>query len=288
MCIAVFAWHSHPDYPLIVASNRDEFYTRTTRPAAWWGQQVSLLAGRDEEAGGTWLGVNRDGRFALVTNVRAPTERNPHAPSRGALVVAALQAGDDVRPWLAATAQRTQTYNGFNLLVGDALPRQRGARRGRLGSNRTQIAPPALHYFSNRSGEASRTLAPGIYGLSNAFLDTPWPKVVRSVSAFATQVARRVDVESLFALLGDRELARDSALPQTGVPLDWERVLSAVQIRANGYGTRASTVLTVRRDGVVQFVERSFDPDDPSHFTDRRFEFVVPSVAPVASDSDGS
>ncbi len=276
MCLAVIAWQSHPDYPLIVASNRDEFYTRGTRPASWWGQSVSLLAGRDEEAGGTWLGVNRNGRVALVTNVRAPSERNPHAPSRGALVVAALQAGDDLEPWLQSTSQRTQGYNGFNLLVGDALPlkHRRGVRAARLD------------YFSNRSNQPTQRLRPGIYGLSNGFLDTPWPKVVRAVSGFATRIAQRVDSESLMDLLADRETARDASLPQTGVPLDWERALSAIQIRANGYGTRATTVITVRRDGVVSFIERSFDTVDPDQFQDRRYEFVVPSVAPVPSDFD--
>lgn len=271
MCIAVLAWHSHPEYPLILASNRDEFYARGARPAAWWGQSVSLLAGRDEEAGGSWLGINRSGRFALVTNVRAPTERNPHAPSRGSLVVAALQAGDGLAGWLGGTAQRAQPYNGFNLLAGDAL----ALRNGRV------ISPPGLYYYSNRIDAAPRALAPGIYGLSNAFLDTPWPKVVRTVAAFATRIAQKVDTESLFRLLADRQIARDSALPQTGVPLDWERALSAVQIRANGYGTRASTVVTVRIDGVVSFVERTFDAADPDRHSDRSFEFVVPSVAPV-------
>jgi uncharacterized protein with NRDE domain len=271
MCIAVLAWHAHPDYPLILASNRDEFYTRATRPASWWGQSVSVLAGRDEEAGGTWLGINRSGRVALVTNVRAPTERNPHAPSRGGLVVAALQAGGELPRWLDATAQRSQPYNGFNLLVGDVLP----LRNGRT------VSAPGLHYFSNRIDAVPRRLAPGVYGLSNAFLDTPWPKLVRAVAAFATRVAQKVETEALFRILADRQLAHDSALPQTGVPLDWERALSAVQIRANGYGTRSSTVITVRRDGVVSFVERSFAADNPERFTDRSFEFVVPSVAPV-------
>ena len=97
MCLIVFAWHAHPDYPLVLAGNRDEFYTRRTRPAAWWGQAVSLLAGQDEEAGGTWFGITRRGRLAALTNVRAPTERNPHAPSRGALVLAALPAALECR-----------------------------------------------------------------------------------------------------------------------------------------------------------------------------------------------
>lgn len=278
MCIAVLAWQSHPEYPLVLASNRDEFYTRSTRPAAWWGQSVSLLAGRDEEAGGTWLGINRGGRFALVTNVRAPSERNPHAPSRGSLVVAALQAGDDIDAWLAATAERTPTYNGYNLLVGDALPLRNGSRRT------DAVRPPRLHYYCNRLPQPPRTLAPGIYGLSNGFLDTPWPKVTRAVAAFATRIAQRVDPEPLFRILADREQARDSMLPQTGVPLDWERALSSIQIRANGYGTRASSVIAVRRDGLVSFVERSFDPAAPDRHHDRHYEFVVPTVNAVPSD----
>lgn len=277
MCLAVLAWQSHPDYPLILASNRDEFYARATRQAAWWGQSVSLLAGRDEEGGGGWLGVNRGGRVALVTNVRAPAERNPHAPSRGGLVVAALQAGDDIDPWLRATAQRTAAYNGFNLLVGDPLPRRVGRR----------ILPARLHYLSNRQPGGPRELAAGVYGLSNAHLDTPWPKLVRAVAGFATRIAQRFDAEDLFALLADRALAPDAALPRTGVPLAWERALSAVLVRAKGYGTRSSTVVTVRRDGMVSFVERSFDGAAPERHVDRRYEFVLPSIAAVPSDFDG-
>lgn len=264
MCIAVFSWQSHPDYPLIVASNRDEFYTRKTRAAAWWGQTVSLLAGRDEEAGGTWLGINRNGRFALVTNVRAPTERNPYAPTRGALVVSALQAEGDPGVWLDSISTRAKAFNGFNLLVGDAL----AARTGRP-------VTPRLHYYSNRIDEPARVLSPGIYGLSNAYLDTPWPKVTRAVSRFACRIAQRVEPNDLFELLADRQVARDHELPSTGVPQDWERVLSAIQIRANGYGTRTSTVVTVRNDGLVTFIERSFDPEQPQQYRDRSFEFMV-------------
>jgi uncharacterized protein with NRDE domain len=270
MCLALIAWQSHPDYPLVVVANRDEFYARRTRPAAWWGQTVSLLGGRDEEAGGTWFGVNRRGRFALVTNVRAPTERNPHAPSRGALVVAALQSPDPVGRWLEGAAERARALNGFNLLAGDVLA---------LRDRRTA---PEVHYHSNRNEAGPRRLEAGIYGLSNAFLDTPWPKVTRSVARFACQVAQRVDVDAMLALMADRELARDHELPTTGVPVDWERALSAVQIRANGYGTRATTVLTVRADGLVTFVERSFDPAAPDEHTDRRFEFTVGRVSDLA------
>lgn len=275
MCLVVFAWQTHPDYPLIVAGNRDEFYTRRSRPAAWWGQAVSLLAGQDEEAGGTWLGVTRRGRFAALTNVRAPSERNPHAPSRGALVLAALQTPERIDQWIDKHAHRTPVFNGFNLLAGDVLPGE-----GELAS---------LHYYSNRLEAPARTLAPGIYGLSNAFLDTPWPKVTRAVAQFACSIARRVKIEDLLELMSERDVARDAELPATGVPLDWERVLSAIQIRANGYGTRATTALTVRADGLVSFFERSFDTAEPSRWSDRHYEFMIDTAArPARLKAPGS
>ena len=269
MCLMVFAWHAHPDYPLVLAGNRDEFYARRTRPAAWWGQAVSLLAGQDEEAGGTWFGITRRGRLAALTNVRAPTERNPHAPSRGALVLAALQTPEPVDRWLQRHAHRTPVFNGFNLLAGDIMPAV-----GR--------AAGALHYYSNRLEDPVRSLAPGIYGISNAFLDTPWPKVTRAVAQFACSIANRVRTEDLLELMGDRELARDVELPSTGVPIDWERALSAIQIRANGYGTRATTIVTVRADGLVSFLERTFDPMDPDHWSDRTFEFMIDTASRMA------
>ena len=279
MCLLVFAWRSHPDYPLILVGNRDEFYTRRTRPASWWGQAVSLLAGHDEEAGGTWLGITRRGRFAALTNVRAPTERNPHAPSRGALVLSALQAPQRGGEWLQAHAPRTAAYNGFNLLVGDVLP----------SDGDTEAS--SLHYYSNRLEPPARSLAPGIYGLSNGFLDTPWPKVTRAVGAFACTIAAGIALEPLLRLMEPRDEARDSELPATGVPLDWERALSAIQIRANGYGTRTTTVLTVRGDSLVTYFERTFDSSDPERWTDRHFEFMVdnearPSLPARTSDSD--
>jgi uncharacterized protein with NRDE domain len=263
MCLIIFGWASHPDYPLVVAANRDEFYARRSRPAAWWGQSVSILAGRDEEAGGTWLGINRRGRVAMLTNVRAPAERNPHAPSRGLLALSALQSPGALGDWVGQSQERTVLFNGFNLLVGEPLASGAGAG----GSQ--------MVYVSNRSGGGPRPLAAGVYGLSNALLDTPWPKVTRAVGRFACQLAQRVDPNALLDLMASRELARDVELPSTGVPLDWERALSAIQIRANGYGTRSTAIVTVRRDGLVQFTERTFDAEDPEHRTDRRFEFMI-------------
>lgn len=266
MCLIVFSWHAHPDYPLILAGNRDEFYTRRTRPAAWWGQAVSLLAGQDEEAGGTWFGITRRGRVAALTNVRAPSERNPHAPSRGALVLAALQAPERIDRWVERHEHRTQAFNGFNLLAGDIMP-SHGDATG------------VLHYYSNRLEQPVQALAPGVYGLSNAFLDTPWPKVTRAVAQFACSIANRVQVDELLAIMADREPAREGELPSTGVPLDWERALSSVQIRANGYGTRATTVVTVRADGLVTFFERSFDTVEPARWADRHFEFMIDTAS---------
>ncbi|MGZ9059274.1 MAG: NRDE family protein, partial [Burkholderiaceae bacterium] len=265
----VFAWRSHPDYPLILVANRDEFYLRRTRPAAWWGHAVSVLAGHDEEAGGTWLGITRRGRIAALTNVRAPSERNPHAPSRGTLVLSALQSPDSSAAWLDSNGARMSAYNGFNLLLGDVGP---------VGIT-DSATEPRLEYFTNRGGAPARALAPGVYGISNAALDTPWPKVTRAVTRFACSIASRVDLELLMRLLENRELARDSELPSTGVPYEWERALSSIQIRANGYGTRASTVLTVRNDGLTTFLERTYDTTDPKRFSDRHFEFTIDRAA---------
>ena len=263
MCLILFAWQTHSEYPLIVAANRDEFYARRTRSASWWGQAVSLLAGRDEEAGGTWLGINRRGRFAVVTNVRAPNERNPHATSRGLLVLSALQTSQPMREWVDECVSRAHSFNGFNLIVAEPLA---------VGSR----GPGSeLYYLSNRLDDAVHRLQPGVYGLSNAFLDTPWPKVTRAVTGFALQIAQRVSTDNLLGLMADREVAGELELPSTGIPRDWERALSAIQIRANGYGTRATTILTVRRDGLVSFVERSFDAADPDRYSDRRFEFMI-------------
>jgi uncharacterized protein with NRDE domain len=272
MCLMVFSWRSHPDYPLILAANRDEFYLRRTRPAAWWGHAVSVLAGHDEEAGGTWLGITRRGRIAALTNVRAPSERNPHAPSRGTLVLSALQSPESSAAWLDSNAARMSAYNGFNLLLGDVAP---------VGTT-DSATEPRLEYFTNRGGAPARSLAPGVYGISNASLDTPWPKVTRAVTRFACSIASRVDLELLMRLLENRELARDAELPSTGVPYEWERALSSIQIRANGYGTRASTVLTVRNDGLTTFLERTYDTTDPQRFSDRHFEFTIDRAATPA------
>jgi uncharacterized protein with NRDE domain len=242
MCLAVVALDAHPDYPLVVAANRDEYHARDAAPAAWGDAPpfAGILAGRDLRAGGTWLGVRRDGRWALVTNVREGGRNDPALESRGELVPRVLNAPTTPDGALAALAADGPHYNGFNLLAGDARH---------------------AAWMSNRSGAHKRMVA-GVHGLSNALIDTPWPKLVRTLDRLRAWGERGdADVSPLFAALGDRALAPDDALPDTGVSREWERVLSSPFIVGERYGTRCSTVFTIDRRGHARFQERTFAPD---------------------------
>ena len=235
MCLVAVALDAHPRYALAIAANRDEFHDRAAEPAHWWRE--GWLAGRDLEAGGTWFGVRRDGRFALVTNVREPGKRDALAASRGGIVTDALSAAS-VDAFAQRLASHGHRYNGYNLIAGDA--------RGAL-------------WQSNRA-EATLALARGVTGLSNAALGTPWPKVERLTAAMGAWAARGdASLDPLFDALADRERVPDARLPSTGVPLEWERLLSAPFIVSETYGTRCSTVLVVEHGGEARFVERSFD-----------------------------
>lgn len=222
MCVIAWAWRAHPDYPLVVIGNRDELHARPAEPAGWWDEAPQVLAGRDAEAGGTWLGVTRAGRFAAVTN-RRPGRRPPAAPSRGALTAAFLKSGDDAAT--AAAAVAAGRYAGFNLLLGDGT---------------------SLEFVSNR--EPARMLAPGVYGMANAELDEAAPKVRRLRDALATWARTRAGPTpaAWIARLGE------------DVPLAGEDPLSAVFVRGASYGTRASTVLVLGADAGAVFVERRF------------------------------
>lgn len=233
MCLIVVGWRAHPDYPLVVAANRDEFLVRAAVPAHWWTDAPDLLAGRDLEAGGTWMGVSRDGRFAALTNYRDPSLRRPGAPSRGTLVRDCLTATDDTESHLRAVAKVSAQYAGFNLLVGDGT---------RLGIHESTTG-------------AVKLLEPGIYGLSNHLLDTPWPKVKLARERFAAALEQLPDTTAFLDLLRDHTPAADHHLPETGVTQEWERWLSSAFIRAPGYGTRCSTVIAQHRDGSVLFRE---------------------------------
>lgn len=239
MCLVVLGLHAHPLHPLVVAANRDEYVARPAEAARFWPGEDGLLAGRDLRAGGTWAGVTRSGRFAALTNVRDPRAFDASLPSRGDLVPGFLRAGGDPLAHLEALAREPRTRNGFNLLAGAA---------GRLA------------WWSNADGPP-REVEPGVHALSNALLDTPWPKAARTAAALRGLLARgaELDPEELFALLADRVPAPDGELPDTGVGLAAERLLSPPFIAAPGYGTRGSTLLIVSRAGRARFLERLFD-----------------------------
>ena len=243
MCLAVLALDAHPRYAVVLAANRDEFHARAAAPAAWGNGDDgfdAILAGRDLVAGGTWLGVHRDGRFAFVTNVRQGTGRDPAARTRGELVPRVLHDGRPLASVFADVAHDGHAYNGFNLLAGDA----RGAS-----------------WVSNRAA-GIRAIRHGVHGLSNAALDTPWPKVVRVKAALTRWLGCDDDDPApLFAALADRSGAPDHELPATGVTLERERMLASPFIVGDDYGTRCSTVLLIGRGGAARFEERSFGPD---------------------------
>ncbi len=232
MCLIVLAHKVHPRYPLIVAANRDEFLDRPTSPLHVWASAPHILAGRDERAGGTWMGLSTTGRFAALTNYRDLRRPEVQGPSRGALVQHLL--GEEL-----GNAD-TSKYAGFNLIHG---------------------AFDALHYHSNITGDHA-VLDPGIHGLSNHLLNTPWPKVQRAKAGMAEALlSEEPNVEHLFELLADREPAPDEALPDTGVGLAWERILGTIRIDAADYGTRCSSVVLVDTQGRARFVERTFAPE---------------------------
>ncbi|HEX5854394.1 MAG TPA: NRDE family protein, partial [Thermoanaerobaculia bacterium] len=226
---------------LAVAANRDEFFARRTAPAPWWRDAPNVHAGRDLEAGGTWLGVTRKGRFAALTNFRdASAPKKDGAPSRGALAADFLLGDIAAEDYVVAVLPGAGRYHGFNLLVSD------GAE---------------LWSFSNVEGDPVR-LGPGVRGLSNHLLETPWPKVTAARSRLVAALGASGGAEDLerrlLEILEDQTVAPDGALPATGLPPDWERALSAAFVALPGYGTRASTALVVGADGVARFSERTF------------------------------
>ncbi|WP_283182075.1 NRDE family protein [Pseudomonas svalbardensis] len=236
MCLIVFAWRPGHAQPLIVAANRDEFYARPSLPLAQWPEAPHVHAGRDLEAGGTWLGVGANGRFAALTNIRDP-HQPPARKSRGELVARFLSGDMPIDDYLSDVVARSLEYSGFNLLIGNANE---------------------LWHFNARETEAVM-LPPGVYGLSNAGLDTPWPKLLKARAALE-EVLENPQPQALLALLNDPQTATFAELPDTGVGLATETLLSSVFIASPTYGTRASTALIVQEDGTRWMVERSFGP----------------------------
>ncbi|MBN2398297.1 MAG: NRDE family protein [Deltaproteobacteria bacterium] len=257
MCLILFSYRHHPAYPLVLAANRDEFYERPTAPASFWDDHPHILAGRDLKDGGTWLGITRSGRMAAITNYRDPRTLRDNAPSRGGLVSGFLRGDVSPGEYIDAIHPHADRYNGFNLLLGDGT---------------------GLFHFSNKTGALSE-ISPGTHGLSNHLLDTPWPKVERGKSHLDGVLSGRdPSPGEIFDILGDTTHPDDRDLPDTGVGLEWERVLSSVFIRSDIYGTRSSTVILVDQEGTVRFIERSFT-SGLAPFETAQFELRIPAGA---------
>ena len=254
MCLILFAWHAHPDYPLILAGNRDEFYSRPTAPADFWDDHPQILAGRDLEQGGTWLGIHRSGRLAAVTNYRDGYAARRGTRSRGELVSGFLMSDLAPEEYLREVHGQRTAYDGFNLLVG---------------------TPDGLFSYSNRS-ERLAEVEPGVHGLSNHLLDSPWPKVERGMAALRQlrNSNPEVLIERLLAVLTDSAPAPDHTLPDTGIDLERERLLSPAFIATPNYGTRCSTILLFDTTGRVSFTERTHPTEHDTEQT-RRYAFTT-------------
>lgn len=240
MCLVFFSYQTTPGYQLVVAANRDEFLDRPTAPLGFFDVDQTILAGRDLQGGGTWLGITAQLRFAALTNYRDPLTNRADAPSRGELVSDYLRGTMAAEAYIQKLAERGSRYNGFNLLVGD--------KQG-------------LYYYSNRSVGVQQ-LGPGFYGLSNSLLDVAWPKLVRGKKILQPHMvaSRHIDVRTLFTLLADELRPPDEQLPETGVGLDWERLLSSICIDGADYATRSSAVITVTDAAEIAFFEKTRRP----------------------------
>lgn len=257
MCLIALAWRARDDLPLLVAANRDEWRERPAKPAHWWPDRPELLAGRDLQAGGTWMGITRSGRFAAVTNFRDPSDKRATAVSRGTLVTRFLLGDESPARFLSELSLTARDYNGFNLIVGDGT---------------------SLFYYGSREG-VPRAIEPGLHAISNHVLDEPWPKVINARIGMDRALDEKDPSRTLFEMLSDPAAAPDAALPSTGVSVEWERRLSSALITGADYGTRASTVVAMGADGEVRFEERTRDADGAVTMTvTERF-----SISPVTA-----
>ncbi len=237
MCLILFAIDKHPLYPFVVIANRDEFYARPTRSAHWWDDNPSIYAGRDLQANGTWMGVDQSGRFAAVTNVREPGMKLDAAGSRGDLPGGFLKGNKPAEEYMQQLQTEKENYAGYNLLLAD-----------KSGC-----------WFSSNRYEGIKQITAGIYGVSNGYFDEPWPKLKTGKLALQKNLQSTVDVESLFSILLDRDQSAENLLPETGVSMEFERLLSSRFIHSNEYGTRASSVVLYSKDNNISFTERNFD-----------------------------
>ena len=254
MCILFIAVNQHDDYPLIIAANRDEFHARPTATSTFWNEHPNLLAGRDLKAGGTWMGVMRNGKVAALTNIRDPKTLREDATSRGELATQYLLGSDtnfEVEQRLIATKNN---YNGYNFLFGHWHD---------------------LHVYNNHLNE-TRALSTGVHGLSNASLNAPWPKVTKGMKALTDycQNGHPIEKDTLFQIMADDNKADDHVLPDTGVPYEWEKQLSSIFIQGKDYGTRCSTVLLVDKNGRLNWTEKTFSSEGET-LGKNEFEFDI-------------
>lgn len=251
MCLIFLSVNKHPTYKLIVAGNRDEFYNRPTAAASYWSDFPGILAGRDLEAGGTWMGMNRSGKIAMLTNYRDPLHIDPNAPSRGDLVSDYLKDNSSPEAYLDRLIKNGKQYNGYNLLVGNA---------------------DELWYHSNYK-KGIQKLDAGFYGISNHLLETPWPKVIRGKQKLGPVLENPlVQLDEIFDALYDDQEAPTEQLPNTGLAMERERALSSMFIKTANYGSRCTTVAMIDRNNDVLYAERVFNTSTFEHET-RTFTF---------------
>ncbi|MEX0904615.1 MAG: NRDE family protein [Balneolaceae bacterium] len=251
MCLIVFSYKTHPVYSLILAANRDELYTRPTRKAQFWDEDPSILAGKDLKGGGTWLGVSRSGKIAALTNYRDLKTIKENAPTRGKIVKDFLITGDSTESYLQDLSRRGSRYNGFNLIAG---------------------TPENLFYYNNQD-HVIASIQNGNHAISNAFLDTPWPKTETAIQEFEQTVeSSSPGEEELFEMLRNTKQYPLEELPKTGLPENMEQAVSSIFIKTPGYGTRCSTIIFVDYHGKLTFLERSYqagtnEPDSTVRYT---------------------
>jgi uncharacterized protein with NRDE domain len=253
MCLIFLAYNKHPKYPLVIAANRDEFLDRPAKQLGFWEEHPSILAGKDLTAGGTWLGVTKTGYFAMLTNYRDLSNIKANAPSRGKLVLDYLTGELEPSNYLQALNGSAGLYNGYNIILGT-------------------VNDP--WYYSNQNNKIYQ-LGTGIYGLSNALLDTKWPKVERGKKKFAQLIKQEtIDIESLMSFMNDKNLAEDEQLPDTGIGYEKEKLLSSMFIDMPGYGTRNTTILLKDNEGNIHVTERSFNIQNNA-LNDQSFKFSL-------------
>ncbi len=251
MCLITFAYKIHPIYNLIVVANRDEFFDRETRPAHQWENPPGIYGGQDLRQGGTWLGINTEGKFTAVTNYRDGTKLQEGKKSRGLLARDYLSTGKPAPDYLSELQSRANQFGGFNLLCGDVC---------------------GLFYLSNAGGEYSKLQA-GLYGLSNAYLDVDWPKVKKAKSNLQMLLNHRhMEPRELMQIMHDPQTASDEELPDTGISYEWEKQLSSQFIRVDGYGTRCTTVILQEYSGKTVFFEQEFSQEGAGSSSTREFD----------------